>query len=98
MTTAIDATTSNETISGSRNNDNPKPTEPTNNPIAIPTIGKRYMNLAIVSRFALLVGIIVRNENTEPICLSKYTQPQIRQNSDYWNRNYSKEKNCCDFH
>ena len=78
VTTARDATTSNETINGSRNNDKPKPIEPISNPIAIPTIGKRYMYLAIVSRLALLVGIIVRNENTEPICLSKNCHPQIR--------------------
>ena len=77
VTTARDATTSNETINGSRNNDKPKPTEPISSPIAIPTIGKRYMYFAMVSRLALLVGIIVRNENTELICLSKNCQPQI---------------------
>ena len=32
--------------------------------------GKTYMYFAIVSRLELLVGIIVRNEKTEPISLS----------------------------
>ena len=40
-------------------------------PITIPTIGKRYMFLAIELRSEFDVGIIVKNENTEPICLSK---------------------------
>jgi hypothetical protein len=39
-------------------------------PIAIPTIGNRYMYFATVSRLALLVGIIVKNEKREPISLS----------------------------
>jgi len=38
--------------------------------MAIPTIGNKYMYLATVSRFALLVGIIVKKEKREPISLS----------------------------
>jgi len=47
-----------------------KPKEPTKSPIAIPTIGKRYMYFAIFSKFAFDDGKIVRKENTEPISLS----------------------------
>ena len=43
-------------------------------PITIPTIGKRYMFFAIELRSELDVGMIVRNEKTEPICLSKENQ------------------------
>jgi len=39
-------------------------------PITNPTIGNRYMYFAIVSKLELLVGSIVKNENTEPISLS----------------------------
>ena len=78
MITAKEATTNSDVINGSRNKDKPKPNDPTRRPIAIPAIGNRYMCLATVSRFALLVGIIVRNEKTEQICLSKNCQPQIR--------------------
>ena len=43
---------------------------PISRPITIPTIGKRYMFFAIESRLEFDVGIIVRNEKIEPICLS----------------------------
>jgi hypothetical protein len=69
---ASDATTSSETINGSRKNESPNPIEPINNPIAIPMIGKMCMYLATVSRLVLLEGIIVRNEKTELISLSMY--------------------------
>jgi hypothetical protein len=63
---------------GSKNNDNPKASEPMINPITIPTIGKMYMYFATVSRSVLLVGIIVRNENTEPISLSMNPPAKVR--------------------
>ena len=44
-------------------------------PITIPTIGKRNMFFAIELRSEFDVGIIVKNENTEPICLSNENQP-----------------------
>jgi hypothetical protein len=66
-------------MSGSKNNDNPKANEPMINPITIPTIGKMYMYFATVSRLVvLLAGIIVRNENTEPISLSMNPPAKIR--------------------
>jgi hypothetical protein len=73
-----EATTNKLTINGSKNNESPKPIEPTIKPIAIPTIGKIYMYFAIVSRFELLVGIIVKNEKTEPISLSMNPPSQRR--------------------
>ena len=74
---AREATTNNATISGSRKSDRPKPIPPIASPIAIPTIGKMYMYLAIVSRLALFDGSIVKNENTEPISLSMDPPPKI---------------------
>jgi len=70
VTIAIEATTNKLTSKGSKKKDNPKPKEPTKSPIAIPTIGKRYMYFAIFSRFAFDDGKIVRKEKTEPISLS----------------------------
>jgi hypothetical protein len=65
-------------MSGSKNNERPKAIEPMINPITIPTIGKMYMYFATVSRLVLLAGIIVRNENTEPISLSMNPPTKIR--------------------
>ena len=67
---ARDATTSKLTIKGSKNNERPNPIEPTSTPIAIPTSGNKYMYLAVVSRLALFVGIIVKKEKMELISLS----------------------------
>ena len=68
----MDATTSSETINGSRKNESPKPIEPINNPIAIPMMGKTCMYFATVSRLVLLEVIMVRKEKTELISLSMY--------------------------
>ncbi len=65
-----EATTKRLTINGSRKRERPNPNPPTTRPITIPTIGKTYMNFAIVSKFELVDGNIVKNEKIEPISLS----------------------------
>ena len=72
--TARDATSTRETTNGSRYIDRPKPRLPMTSPITIPTIGNRYMFFAMELSSEFAVGIIVRNENTEPICLSNYNR------------------------
>ena len=57
---AIEATTNKLTNNGSKKKDKPKPREPTKRPIAIPTIGKRYMYFAIFSKVAFEEGNIVK--------------------------------------
>ena len=69
---AMDTTTNNATINGSRKNESPNPIEAIRSPIPIPIIGKTCMYFATVSRLVLLEGIIVRNEKTELISLSMY--------------------------
>jgi hypothetical protein len=66
----MEPTTSRATTIGSKKKERPKPSEPMSKPIAIPIIGKTCMYFAVVSRFVLLEGIIVRNEKTELISLS----------------------------
>ena len=69
---AMDTTTNNATINGSRKNESPNPIEAIRSPIPIPIIGKICMYFDTVSRLVLLEGIIVRNEKTELISLSMY--------------------------
>ena len=61
-------------------------------PITIPTIGKRNMFFAIELRSEFDVGIIVKNEKTEPICLSNENQPHKWNKEDYRNGYNSKEE------
>ena len=50
------------------------------------------MFFAIELRSEFDVGIIVKNENTEPICLSNENQLHKRNEQDYRNRYNSKEE------